>query len=136
MPLPRILPALLLSGAAALAGTAFAQPPEPSQKRIDSWWTHVETIASDANEGRLAGSPGFDRAADYVVAQLKKAGLKPAGVDGWFQPVELVEQKFDPATSSAAVKMPSGEMALNVPQDLYFRGSFPMPEQEIGRAHV
>lgn len=106
---------------------AHAAQREPTKPRVDAWWKHVEAIASDANEGRLAGSPGFDRAADYVVAQLKSYGLKPAGTNGYFQPVELMEQRFDQEASTAVLKRPSGDIVLSVPQDLYYRGSGPMP---------
>ncbi|HEY1125892.1 MAG TPA: M28 family metallopeptidase [Sphingobium sp.] len=118
-----------LSGFLVLTATvaASAAPPEPSPQRVEAWWKHVEIIASDANEGRLAGSPGFDRAADYVVGQLKAYGLKPAGTKGYFQPVELVEQRFDQRASTAVLKRSSGDVALSVPQDLYYRGSAPMP---------
>ncbi len=110
-----------------LAWPALAAPPEPSPGRVADWWKHVEIIASDANEGRAAGSPGYDRAADYVVSLLKSHGLKPAGTNGYFQPVELMEQRFDQKASSAVLKRASGDVTLSVPQDLYYRGSTPMP---------
>jgi Zn-dependent M28 family amino/carboxypeptidase len=116
---------LLLPLAAASAGAGL---PEPSNARVDAWWKHVEVIASEANEGRLAGSPGFDRAADYVVGRLKAYGLKPAGTNGYFQPVELMEQRFDQKASTAVLKRASGDVPLSVPQDLYYRGSSPMPD--------
>ena len=45
---------------------------------------HVEVLAADAMEGRAVGRPGNDRAAEYIVKQLKEAGLKPAGDGGDF----------------------------------------------------
>lgn len=128
-PLRRSMAASFLSiSLAALSAPAHAQPKEPTAAQVDAWWGHVEAIANDGNEGRLAGSPGFDRAADYVVGQLKKLGLKPAGANGsYFQPVELVEQRFDQRASTAVIKRPSGDVTLTVPQDLYYRGSSPMP---------
>ncbi len=38
---------------------------------------HVERLASDALEGRLAGSPGEKLAADYLVKELQRIGAKP-----------------------------------------------------------
>src|SRR5439155_7792844 len=38
---------------------------------------HVQTLASDRLEGRLAGSNGERLAGDYLVAELKKIGAKP-----------------------------------------------------------
>src|SRR5712691_8354825 len=37
----------------------------------------VETLASDRLEGRLAGSKGEKLAADYLVSELQKIGVKP-----------------------------------------------------------
>lgn len=37
---------------------------------------HVEALASDAMEGRNAGSPGCDRAADYIAAKLRDYGYE------------------------------------------------------------
>jgi len=48
-------------------------------------------IASDATEGRFTASPGYLRAAKYVVSQLKAAGIKPGwaekGKPTYLQPV-------------------------------------------------
>ncbi|RVT92684.1 M28 family metallopeptidase [Sphingomonas crocodyli] len=118
---PTIL-SLLMLGTASTAAI-----PEPTAQRIDAWWGHIATIASDKNEGRLTGSAGYDRAADYVVSQFTRLRLIPAGSDGWFQPVELTEQRFDQAASKAVLIGPAGPTPLATPTDLYFRGSAPMP---------
>lgn len=56
------------------AGTAFAQtaPAVLSRTRV-----HVETLASPDFEGRLAGSAGERKAADYLVAELRRIGARP-----------------------------------------------------------
>ncbi|HPO23443.1 MAG TPA: M28 family metallopeptidase [Arenimonas sp.] len=52
----------------------------------------VAYLASDAHEGRAAGSPGFDQAAEYVATRFKNLGLEPAGDNGtYFQRVPLLE---------------------------------------------
>jgi hypothetical protein len=38
---------------------------------------HVVALAAEELEGRLAGSPGERRAADYLIAQLKRIGARP-----------------------------------------------------------
>jgi len=49
----------------------------------------IAWLADDAREGREAGTPGYDAAADYVVKEFKTAGLAP-GVEGaWRQRVPL-----------------------------------------------
>lgn len=42
---------------------------------------HVEFLSSDDLKGRLCGSPGNDKAAEYIVALYKKLGLEPMGDD-------------------------------------------------------
>ena len=93
------------------------------------WWAHVEALANDAMEGRGTGTPGYDRAADYVIGQFKAMGLKPAGTQGYRQPVAFVEQRILSDKSSAALVGPQGEMPLAVPGDLIFGGGGgPVPE--------
>ncbi|MFM8953616.1 MAG: M20/M25/M40 family metallo-hydrolase [Planctomycetaceae bacterium] len=45
---------------------------------------HVMTLADDAFEGREGGSRGGRAAGAYIVEQLQKLGLEPAGDDGSF----------------------------------------------------
>jgi len=52
---------------------------------------HAGFLASDELEGRCAGYPGCDKAADYIAESFRKSGLKPAGDNGtWFQKFRLV----------------------------------------------
>jgi hypothetical protein len=64
------------------------------------WWTHVRYLASDRMEGRLTGSPGERRAAEYVAREFRKAGLKPVGTSGYFQPVHLRTRRLIEKDSS------------------------------------
>jgi hypothetical protein len=54
-----------------------------------AWWAHVKILADDNMRGRLTGTEDYLRAADYVVSQFKADGLKPAGVNGYYQPVKF-----------------------------------------------
>ena len=61
--------AVLLATGAAHAQTAVAvQSPTRA---------HVEMLASETLEGRMAGSPGEKLAADYLVQELQRIGAKP-----------------------------------------------------------
>jgi hypothetical protein len=54
---------------------------------------HVETLASDAFEGRKPGTPGERLTTDYIVRELAARGVEPAAPGGgWLQPVALVER--------------------------------------------
>jgi hypothetical protein len=58
---------------------------------------HLSFIASDLLEGRATPSRGLDLAAEYIAAQFRRAGLEPAGDDGYFQ------------TASVTVREPNRE---------------------------
>jgi len=46
---------------------------------------HVSFLASDTLEGRDTPSKGLDVAAEYIASEFRRAGLEPAGDDGYFQ---------------------------------------------------
>src|SRR5579859_188806 len=47
-------------------------------------------LASDECEGRGAQTKGLQKAADYIVAEYQRLGLKPGGVNGgYFQPYTM-----------------------------------------------
>src|SRR5262245_66625553 len=64
------------------------------------WWSTVEALANDGMKGRNTGSPEHRKAAEFVIAQLERAGLKPAGVQGFMQPVAFDARKIVESSSS------------------------------------
>ena len=78
----------------------------------DSLRGHLSFIASDQLEGRNTPSRGLDIAAEYIAAQFRRAGLEPAGDDGFFQTANwmLAEQNMD----SFELKIHSGSETINV----------------------
>jgi hypothetical protein len=57
-------------------------------------------FASDELLGRNTPSPGYDKAAEYIAARLRKAGLKPLGDDGtFFQRYVMRESRVDTAAA-------------------------------------
>src|SRR5688572_28926525 len=105
----RPIAVLLLS--ACLAGSACQRAPSPADagdaaavpepstprpandtaagQRIEA---DVRALADDAMDGREAGTPGYDRAAEYVARAYAEIGLEPAGGDGtYFQTVPLLK---------------------------------------------
>ena len=104
----------------ALAADAAAQ-----------WWSDVTALANDGMEGRLTGSPGYDRAVQYVISRLKAEGLKPAGVNGYLQPVAFEQQLVDQAASHAELVAADGTgTALKVGDDMLITaGTGPRPER-------
>lgn len=79
------------------AAEAKAPPASPGSEKAKAVVTadlmkkHAAFLASDELEGRCAGYPGANKAADYIADAFKKAGLKPAGDQGgWFQKFRLM----------------------------------------------
>lgn len=74
------------------------------------WWSHVQVLADDGMEGRDTGSPGYQRAADYVVEQFRAAGLAPGGSEGFLQPIDFEVSQLDERASSLSL-LRTGEPA-------------------------
>src|ERR1700729_4116153 len=64
------------------------------------WWSYVEFLASDKLEGRNTGSEGHRKAAEFVASQFERDGLKPAGEQGYIQPVKFKTLELDESQSS------------------------------------
>jgi Peptidase family M28 len=94
--IPGILSCWLLSAAFAPCIGSPAQPHPRDHEIHDAdtlaWWHTTEALSNDAMEGRDTGSAAYQRAADYVAARFKAAGLEAAGDDGgFFQQVPMHE---------------------------------------------
>jgi len=78
---------LAVSFALLASAGAAAQAADPVSARISaqSLRGHLSFLASDLLEGRGTPSRGQDLAAEYIAAQFRRAGLEPAGDDGYFQ---------------------------------------------------
>jgi len=72
----------------------IALPSSCAPRPADRWWGHVRWLADDAREGRATGSPGYQAAADYVAREFRRAGARPGGTDGYFQPVRFVGRRI------------------------------------------
>ncbi len=54
------------------------------------YMAHVRFLSSDRLEGRGNGTPGLERAAEYIAGAFEAAGLEPGGDEGtWFQAFEV-----------------------------------------------
>jgi hypothetical protein len=61
-------------------------------------------LSSDDLRGRATPSPGFDKAADYIIGRLKAAGVTPAGDKGTFvQTYEMHEARVESAAASITI---------------------------------
>jgi len=87
---------------AAITGGAGAPAKEASFNGT-SWWNYVKVLAADNMEGRETGSPGLRKAQEFVVEQLKRAGLEPVGSASYYQPVRLESRQIVEKESSLAL---------------------------------
>src|SRR5258708_3301842 len=54
---------------------------------------NLSFLSSDLLEGRDTPSRGLEIAAEFIASQFRRAGLEPAGDDGYFQTAHLVTRK-------------------------------------------
>ena len=85
-----------------------------------TWWDHVKVLADDNMEGRDTGSQGLRKAEGYVVDQLKKNGVQPAGKEGYYQAVKFVSHQIVEKESSAALLRDGKVEPLSLGDDVIF----------------
>ena len=113
--------AISLCIAVSLSAHAQQHPRDSAIHDADTkaWWHTTEALSGDDMEGRDTGSAAYQRAADYVAARFKAAGLKPAGDSGtYFQSVPMHELALDPGGTSFTVERPGGNLALQFLQEI------------------
>jgi Zn-dependent M28 family amino/carboxypeptidase len=95
----------------ALAAAASAQTATQSRTRA-----HVQTLASEKFEGRMAGSAGERLAADYIARELKRIGARPLpGATDMFQAFEFTAGTRD-AGSTISVDTNGKKVGFAAPQ--------------------
>jgi Zn-dependent M28 family amino/carboxypeptidase len=99
-----------------------AVPQSATRKTFDgtTWWDHVKVLADDNMEGRDTGSAGLRKAEAYVVEQLKRSGVQPAGNEGYYQPVKFLSRQVVETDSSAALLRNGEVKALTLGDDIIF----------------
>jgi hypothetical protein len=111
----------------ALLASASAYAADPIADRIsaDSLRGHLSFLASDLLEGRATPSRGQDLAAEYIAAQFRRAGLEPAGDDGYFQTStwtyaerDMSRFAFTVRAMGKAVEVPASAVDLRLQEGL------------------
>ena len=104
--------------------------PDQDQAAASSKWTadpealkrvshDIEYMASDELGGRKPGTPGIQMCQDFIVAEFKKAGVKPLDDGTYLQGVEVPGlRKIVKADSTLELTGPDGEsIALDLGED-------------------
>jgi Peptidase family M28 len=110
---------LFLFAALVAHSSPNANSPKPTFDG-KSWWEHIKVLAADDMEGRETGSEGLRKASAYIVDQLKKDGLEPAGVNGFYQPVKFISRQIDESGSSLTLRRNGSPESLTLGEDAYF----------------
>jgi Zn-dependent M28 family amino/carboxypeptidase len=114
-----------------LAMAAWAQKAAKPLFDGKSWWDHVKVIADDSMEGRETGSMGLRKAEAYAVEQMKRAGLEPAGTDGFYQNVRFVQRQIDEKNSYLLLTHDGQSSKVALGDDAYFSTRVEGTDQEI-----
>ena len=105
----------LVAGASMLAAVAASAQTAPAfdEAKIRQ---HIQTLSSDAFEGRGPATRGEQMTVDYLIAQFREAGVQPGGevVNGqrqWTQRVPLLKSDIV-GTPHLEFTTPAGPMAM------------------------
>jgi hypothetical protein len=101
---------------AVIVVPSFGQTPE--SQSLANMKRDLYFLASDDCEGRGPGTKGIDLAADYIAKQFADAGLKPGGVNGYFQPFTIQGPAVLETPNSIAVTGPD-KKAVNLGDNDY-----------------
>src|SRR5438045_8642763 len=94
---------------AAQAGPPRTHRPAPTVPAVSpgDLMTRLYIFADDSMQGREAGTIGNVKGTDYIAAEIKRAGLVPAGDDGtYFQTIPLKTRTFDTTSTFAVAGAP------------------------------
>jgi hypothetical protein len=131
------LVALLILG----SGCARARPGEEGaasalpEVRPAALESHMRFLADDSLQGRGTGTTGYDLAARYVAERFSKLGLKPAGTDGYMQPVAFRRARAVEG-SSLMIDGPMGRRPLVLERDYVPLPDLLRPEAEVSASMV
>ena len=115
----------------ALLATGADQPLQPDQRVVidhispNSLRGNLSFLASDLLEGRATPSRGLDLAAEYIASQFRRAGLEPAGDDGYFQTATVTER--EPNREGFSMTVTAGDRTMNIaPEEAYILPGAPL----------
>jgi Zn-dependent M28 family amino/carboxypeptidase len=126
-----LLRSLTILVALFFAGDSAAQKSPKILFDGKSWWDDVKVIADDSMEGRETGSLGLRKAEAYAVEQLKRAGLEPAGTDGYYQNVKFVQRRIDEKSSYAFLSLNGLANPVALGDDGYFSTRVEGSDEEV-----
>jgi hypothetical protein len=82
----------------------------------------VGYLASEKFEGRLSGSKGYNKAAEYAANYFKELGLKPANGDSYYQNFEVEYNQILPGYEFKLIQDGEVKKDYKLGEDFVFRG--------------
>src|SRR3954454_10247247 len=122
----------ILLATATLLGGVFISSTSAQDAGSDAgkrWFAHVQYLADDRLEGRLTGTEGYRKAAQYVADQFKQDGLEAGGTEGYFQPVKFDVQRVIASQSKLALKTNASETAIHLGESALLGSRLPQPKE-------
>jgi len=106
----------VLAAALVFSTAIYAEPPVAPHRdpsfQVDAR-DAISFLASDELEGRMIGTPGIDKAAEYIATAFSKLGLEPLpGLDGYYQKFELVT-RTDPDPEKTSLKIAGKSVVMD-----------------------
>lgn len=93
---------------------------------------HMEVLAADDLQGREAGTEYYDRAADYVIDELRAAGIEALGEGGsYLQPIEFLESRLIPESANFSIASADDAVELEFREDFVMSGGFGEPTASV-----
>jgi Zn-dependent M28 family amino/carboxypeptidase len=93
----------------------------------------LSALAADDMEGRAPGTPGGDKAAEYIARRFEEVGLAPGFGEGYAQPVPMVGVELQ-GEPSLAWFAGSRETVLRMPGDMIVWPGVPQDRISFDRA--
>jgi hypothetical protein len=82
---------------------------------------NVKTLCSDEFDGRLPGSEGYNKAAEFAAEKFEQAGLLPMGDENYFQYFNVEYNKIKLPVVFTAIT-PDRDYSFKLGEDFVFRG--------------
>jgi Zn-dependent M28 family amino/carboxypeptidase len=84
----------------------------------ERWWGHIGALGGDSLTERLPGSADHLKAAQYIAAELEKAGVLPAAKKGYIQPVKIRTRRILEQYSSLQLVRDGAARPLTLGEDV------------------
>jgi hypothetical protein len=107
-----------------LSPSAWCATTDPIPADVKTGWENVKQdvirrdltyLTSDQMAGRLAATPGDEKATQWLVEQFKQAGLKPGNGSSYLQTFNVIQYHADSENTALTIQHPDQSITLKKP---------------------